>query len=217
MQHHRGDGMWNVVVPLKELNSAKSRLRRGGLDARTYARAFALDTVAAIRGCASVGEIVVVTDDREIRRALRRFGCHFCAQGPLPGLNTAIRVGRDHLRRLFGADPCAALVGDLPALRSAELDDALRIAVDTGGQAFVTDTSGTGTTLLAAADPVLLNPSFGWGSAGLHEKAGAVRLAGEYPTLSLDVDTPAGLESAAAYGLGVHTSRLRQRTPATPR
>ncbi|MFF5988296.1 2-phospho-L-lactate guanylyltransferase [Prauserella flavalba] len=205
--------MWNVVVPLKELDRAKSRLRRGGLDAKAYARAFALDTVAAVRACAGIGELLVVTDDTELRRVLRPLGCHFCAQGSLPGLNAAVRLGRDRLRQLSDDGPCAVLVGDLPALRPGELDDALRAAAETGGQAFVADTAGSGTTLLAAANPVLLNPAFGRDSAALHEKAGAVRLAGEYPSLRLDVDTAAGLESAAAYGLGVHTTRLWRRRP----
>ncbi|MGC1212363.1 MAG: 2-phospho-L-lactate guanylyltransferase, partial [Micromonospora sp.] len=56
---------WTVVVPVKRLQVAKSRLR-GALPAVPHeelALALAADTVRAVRACAAVAEVLVVTDD----------------------------------------------------------------------------------------------------------------------------------------------------------
>ncbi|HEY0698385.1 MAG TPA: hypothetical protein VGD43_11320, partial [Micromonospora sp.] len=70
------------------------------------------------------------------------------------------------------------------------------------------DAPGSGTVLLTAGPGVRLAPRFGAGSAGAHAASGAVPLAGDWPTLRRDVDTPADLVTAAGLGLGPHTAAL---------
>ncbi|NEC42232.1 2-phospho-L-lactate guanylyltransferase, partial [Streptomyces sp. SID8016] len=69
-------GGWSLVVPLKPLARAKSRLgRAAGEDARPrLALAFAQDTVAAALDCARVRDVVVVTDDPVAAAALAELG-----------------------------------------------------------------------------------------------------------------------------------------------
>jgi 2-phospho-L-lactate guanylyltransferase len=121
---------------------------------------------------------------------------------PEAGLNRAFAHGAE----LAAGSPVAALAGDLPALRPAELGAALSAA--DGRRAFVPDAAGTGTTLLAAPAGTPLDPRFGPGSAAAHARSGAQPLAGPWPSLRRDVDTAADLAAAAAIGLGDRTDTL---------
>jgi 2-phospho-L-lactate/phosphoenolpyruvate guanylyltransferase len=200
----------DLVVPVKPLSAAKSRLRgaadRGIGEAGAHARlalALAHDTIAAARAARLVRGIVVVSSDAVVAAELAAIGVEVVADGPEPGLNAAYTHGAALLR---GRDPgCAvgALQADLPALRPAELDAAL--AAFRGARAFCADADGTGTTFLLAAPGVALDPRFGPGSAARHRESGAAELGGAWPGLRRDVDTTADLDAAAALGLGEHT------------
>jgi len=200
MSWHDGQVQWVVVVPVKPLVVAKTRL--AGRQRHQLALGFAQDTVAAALGCRTVAEVLVVTDDAVVGKALGKMGAYVVPDKPDGGLNAAVRHGAT----LAGANPVAALTADLPALRTADLTAALAAAH--GRRSFVPDTPGTGTVLLAAPAGVPLQPRFGPGSAAAHEASGAVRLTGEWPSLRRDVDTAADLAEAAALGLGPHTTAL---------
>ncbi|NUS58144.1 MAG: 2-phospho-L-lactate guanylyltransferase [Streptomycetaceae bacterium] len=186
---------WTVLVPLKNLASAKSRLRAGrpgDLDDHTaLVLAMAYATVTAAGAAENVAEVVVVTADPLIRSALKATGARY-ADDPGGGLNAALRSAAHD-----GAY-VAALTGDVPALRPAELTEALRYAGTR--RCFVPDEPGTGTVLLAAPAGVPLEPRFGPDSARAHEVSGAFRLDGDWPTLRRDVDTAADLDRAVLLG-----------------
>jgi 2-phospho-L-lactate/phosphoenolpyruvate guanylyltransferase len=203
-----GERNWTVVVAVKRLESAKSRLR-GALDGVPHellALALAEDTVEAVLASAPVRELLVVTDDPEASRVLGRLGGRIVAEPPEAGLNPAFSRGA----ALVADGWVAALTADLPALRPAELTDALRAAEadPSGVRRFVADAPGTGTVLLAVPPGVPLDPRFGPGSAAAHTGSGARPLHAGWPTLRRDVDTPADLIAATALGLGRHTSAL---------
>lgn len=193
---------WTVVIPVKALDQAKSRLRGLVSDVPRLALAFALDTAAAARASALVDRIVVVTDDASVRSAMGRVSGVSFVGDPAAGLNAAISAG---LGRVQG--PVAVLPGDLPSLTHGELDDALELA-RAHPQAMVADHSGLGTTLLAASTRDALRPRFGEGSRRLHEQAGHVVL-GVAPSSSLrwDVDTADDLAAALGIGVGAATAR----------
>jgi 2-phospho-L-lactate guanylyltransferase len=98
----------------------------------------------------------------------------------------------------------AALLGDLPALRPADLLAALDAAAD-HPRALLPDASGEGTVLLTARDAATLVPAFGPGSARAHERAGHTRLDLDLPRLRTDVDDDTDLATAARLGLGPAT------------
>ena len=107
-----------------------------------------------------------------------------------------------------GRMPRAALLGDLPALRPADLADALRAAasVDRG---VVADAEGTGSTLVAARAGVAWQSSFGDGSFARHVELGCAPLpVPDASTLRRDVDTADQLAAARALGLGPRTAAL---------
>ena len=203
----------DLVVPVKPLRSAKSRLRgaadRGIGEAGAHARlalALAHDTIAAVRGTSLVRGLVVVSSDPVVAAELAAIGVEVVPDGAEPGLNAAYDHGTALLRDRDPGCAVGALQADLPALRPAELDEALAAFLSGASpRAFCADTDGTGTTLLLAAPGAALDPRFGLGSAARHRESGAVELGGDWPGLRRDVDTTADLDAAAGIGLGEHT------------
>jgi 2-phospho-L-lactate guanylyltransferase len=206
----------DLVVPIKPLAVAKSRLRgaadRGIGEQRAHARlamALALDTVAAVRAAGSVRHLLVVSSDPVVAAELGVAGVEVVPDGPVSGLNPAYQRGAALLQSRDPAAAVGALQADLPALRPDELDAAITAALGMfaagAKRVFSPDAEGTGTTFLLAAPGAPLEPTFGVGSAQLHEESGAVRLHGAWPGLRRDVDTPDDLREAADLGLGKHT------------
>ncbi|MFI9642169.1 2-phospho-L-lactate guanylyltransferase [Micromonospora sp. NPDC051925] len=216
-----GQARWVVVVPVKRLRAAKSRLR-GALPVVPHeelALALAADTVGAALACPAVAEVLVVTADPVVTATVGAAGARVVPDRPDAGLNAALRHGvevavTDGDTRTW----VAALTADLPALRPAELAAALH-AVATGPagvRRFVADAPGTGTTLLATPPGLPLDPRFGVGSAAAHLASGAVPLTGAWPSLRRDVDTAADLADAARLGLGPATGALTGVVAAGP-
>ena len=214
-----GPVQWSLVVPAKRLAVAKTRLRpvtagqpaSDGLHA-DLVLALLADTVAAALACPAVRTVLVVTDDPAARRLVRDLGAATVSDEPDSGLNPALAHGAASLEGAVGA-----LSSDLPALREAELAEALAAAA-AHPRAFVADAAGRGTTLLTGVG-VPLAPRFGGDSAVAHAADGAVRLDGAWPGLRRDVDTADDLRTALRLGTGPHTAavaeRLRWTSPAS--
>ena len=101
----------------------------------------------------------------------------------------------------------AALTADLPALRPAELAEALRAASDVAGPVFVPDAAGVGTTMYAVAPGGQFRPMYGGASRARHAAGGAAELVlGGIAELRQDVDTPDDLRAAVALGVGPRTA-----------
>ena len=203
---------WVVVVPVKRLDRAKTRLStRPAPERRALALAFALDTVRAALACPGVVAVVVVTDDDEVRAAVSALGASWVPDEPDAGLNAALTHGADVVRRESPRAAVAVLAADLPALRPDELARALQSA-SAVPRGFVADAAGTGTTLLTARDGVDLDARFGPRSRAAHAASGAVALEpGPVPGLRRDVDTEVDLWDAGRLGLGVATGPLLER------
>jgi 2-phospho-L-lactate guanylyltransferase len=220
---------WTVVIPVKVLARAKSRLAAlAGSRRAEMALAFACDTVSAVLAVPTVARVVVVTADSVVTRELATLGAvivhdtttdlndalHLGASAepspspspspsPVCGMSTGLSP-RGHTTNPGGI---AALTADLPALRSAELARALgRVR---RGAAFVPDAHDVGTTLYAAPPGVLFQPMYGGRSRERHARSGAVVLdLNDVPGLRRDVDTPEDLAAAAALGLGPRTAPI---------
>nr|WP_228449714.1 2-phospho-L-lactate guanylyltransferase [Streptomyces alkaliterrae] len=200
-------GDWTLVVPLKPLTRAKSRLSASvGESARArLALAFAQDTVDAALRCPLVRAVVVVTDDVRAGRVLAEAGARVVPDVVGGGLNAALRHGAARARSELAAGAVAALNADLPALRAIELSRVL-VAAATAPRAFLADAAGTGTTLLAAGPEVALRPAFGPRSRRRHLASGAVELPlPDVPGARQDVDTGEDLLAARELGVGGHT------------
>ncbi|MFF8681962.1 2-phospho-L-lactate guanylyltransferase [Streptomyces sp. NPDC015237] len=204
---------WTLVVPVKPLARAKSRLSDTADDGvrPDLALAFAQDAVAAALACPAVADVAVVTDDARAGRELAALGAALVTDEPRGGLNAALAHGASAVRAARPGTPVAALNADLPALRPAELARVLAAA----GQfprAFLPDAAGIGTTLLTAAPGTELSPAFGPDSRIRHRASGAVELSlGAVDSVRQDVDTGGDLRSALALGVGPRTAAVAAR------
>ena len=184
--------VWTVIVPVKPVDVGKSRLgAEPGL-----VRAIALDTIDAALAAHRVSRVLVVTADRTLATA-----AEIVAEAAPRGLRAAISAG---LVAAADDSPRAVLLGDLPALRPEDLDEALHRA-EAVPTSFVADREGTGTTLVTARAGIELRHAFGPDSARRHRELALAQLvlpAGS--TVPLDVDTPEQL--AATSGLGWRTA-----------
>ncbi|MDY0908329.1 2-phospho-L-lactate guanylyltransferase [Microbacterium sp. CFBP9034] len=199
---------WIVVVPVKPSSRGKSRLEVPGIPRAELARAIALDTLAAATACDVVAQVVVVTDDPALAREAASIpALRFVPEGEARGLDAAVASGFsavDPNARM----PRAALLGDVPSLRPADLAAALGAAasVDRG---VVADAEGTGSTLVTALAGVAWSSSFGDGSFGRHTASGCLPLQiPDASTLHRDVDTAEQLGAAVALGVGPRTAAL---------
>ncbi|MFP8962725.1 2-phospho-L-lactate guanylyltransferase [Streptomyces nanhaiensis] len=206
---------WTLVVPLKPLALAKSRLApAAGREPRSgLALAFAQDTVAAALDCPAVEDVVIVTDDPRAGAELAALGARIVPDAPGAGLNAALEHGEAVVRSGRPGAPVAALNADLPALRPAELARVLD-AARAHRRAFLADAAGVGTTLLAASGGALA-PAFGGASRARHLRSGAVEITlSGVDSVRRDVDTGADLAAALALGVGPHTLRTSAASPA---
>src|SRR5256885_2229655 len=120
---------WMLVVPVKPLSRAKSRLSGpAGPHRAELALAVAIDTVSAALRCSRVRGAVVVTDDPVAAPEPAAPGAPIVPGGPDSGLNPALVYGAARARPLAPGGAVGALSADLPALRPAELDRALEAA-----------------------------------------------------------------------------------------
>ncbi|MDI2129316.1 2-phospho-L-lactate guanylyltransferase [Yinghuangia seranimata] len=211
-----GPDAWRLVVPVKPLTAAKSRLApatgayRGGL-----ALAFAVDTVRAALSCRRVAGVLVVTDDPVVAEQVRAEGAETVAdvqgqdgRGRPGGLNAALEHGAGLAGLWWPGAGVAALSADLPALRPEELD---RVLGEAGRRprAFLADAAGVGTTLLAAWPGTVLAPAFEGASRARHRRSGAHELVlDDVDSVRRDVDTGADLARAVELGVGPRTAAL---------
>ncbi|MCL6537528.1 MAG: 2-phospho-L-lactate guanylyltransferase [Acidothermus sp.] len=206
---------WVVVIPVKPLARAKSRLagQLGALRA-SLAYAFAADTVEACLAATSVIRTVILTEDPEIRALAARSGAEVCDESTLAlGLGPSAGSANGRLnvllrrfaRRFAPRSPLVVVPADLPCLRPADLDAALRRA-DAFPSACLADRHVVGTTLLTAHAGEDLHPAYGPYSVARHVARGARLLRSEgLERAQADVDTIADLRYAARLGVGRHT------------
>jgi 2-phospho-L-lactate guanylyltransferase len=206
---------WTLVVPLKPLPRAKSRLAAavGAAALPELALAFAKDTVSAALACAAVRGVAVVTDDSLAAAELAALGAHIVPDTPAAGLNAALTHGAAAVRNAAPDAPVAVLNADLPALRIAELARVLDTAAKYS-RAFLADAAGIGTTLLSALPGSELSPRFGGPSRARHLASGAAEIAlSGVDSVRRDVDTGADLATALELGVGPFTAALRATAP----
>lgn len=197
-----------LVIAVKRLTAAKTRLApafsaatRGGV-----VLAMLVDTIAAAAAVDAVRSVIVVTPDTDAAAAAGRLGALTLAdptpEGHPDPLNSALAAAEAMARR--STANVVALQGDLPALRSGELAEAIAVARQ-HPRSFVADRHGSGTAALLSFG-VPLAPLFGADSAARHRRSGAVELTGGWPGLRCDIDTAEDLRAAQDLGVGPATS-----------
>ncbi|HET9896201.1 MAG TPA: 2-phospho-L-lactate guanylyltransferase [Streptosporangiaceae bacterium] len=200
---------WSVVIPVKVLALAKSRLAElADPGRRALALAMAADTTAAAVASPVVGAVIVVSDDPAVAAQATALGATPVPDTPGAGLNKALIAGAGFASQRWPGHGVAALLADLPALRASDLTAALT-AASGETHAFVADAAGAGSTLYTAVPGSAFRPMFGARSRTRHRQAGAAELSlPGIAGLRQDVDTLADLRRAAEIGLGQRSAAL---------
>jgi len=170
---------WTVLLPVKVLARAKSRLavlagdRRGEL-----ALALASDTVAAVLACPEVARVVVVTSDPEAGPLLAALGAIVVPDEPADRSASLGNAGLENTGlENTGALRGAGVLGDLG------VQDLLNAALRHGAAVAARRWPGTGLAALTADLPAV-SPA---------ELAAALRAAGAAPGLAAFVPDAAGV------------------------
>jgi 2-phospho-L-lactate guanylyltransferase len=199
---------WAVVIPVKQLAAAKSRIdARDVPSVEALALAFLQDTATAALACRSVAQVLVATSDERVSAWATAHGCTVVNDNGYPGINAAARHAAGYADDGLGV---AVMVSDLPCLTPAGLT-AVLVAAAPFAASFLADAPGAGTTIWAASPGVAVDPSFGPDSRRAHVMAGAVDLvaghagSADWRTARRDIDTVADLEDARLIGLGPAT------------
>jgi 2-phospho-L-lactate guanylyltransferase len=166
---------WTVLVPLKRLAEAKSRLDLAAVQRQRVAVAMTRSMLIACRASTRVGRIVAVLQDPEDGDQFASLVEEIRIEA-IPGLNPAIRRAEAALRGREMRGRVAVLPGDLPFVTSVDIDQALALAAG-HRRSFVPDRQASGTILLAATEGTALDPHYGPDSAGRHLSTGARMLA----------------------------------------
>ncbi len=192
------------MVPVKGTSQAKSRFGPG--DNSALALAMAADTVVAAMEADGVAGVLVVTT-AEASGIFDDLGAFVIVQ-KTAGLAAAVSLGVATASEM--TEPgrgIAVLLGDLPALTSAELGAALT-AARSYPLAMVADAAGDGTALITAANGATHAPAFGAGSSAAHRSAGYMPLeVSSGSGLCNDVDSAEDLARLSGR-IGVHTARV---------
>lgn len=209
-----------AILPIKGFEVAKQRLG-DALDRNTrrvLAEAMFTDVLIALRRCALVDGVLVVTRDHAAQRIADGYGA-MVLEDEEQGHNEAASQGVGRALEL-GAKRVLLVPGDCPLIDPAELDTLIDSHPPRRSAVIVPDRHGSGTNALLLSPPDAMAPSFGPGSRQRHERlARAARLDSEtveVGSLGLDVDTPEDLAAveatlAASRGGAAHTrGMLRQ-------
>jgi 2-phospho-L-lactate/phosphoenolpyruvate guanylyltransferase len=198
-----------LIIAVKRLAAAKTRLAPvfSAPTREKVVLAMLVDTLTAASGVEALGSITVVTPDDAAAAAAAELGADVLAdptpEGDRDPLNNAIAAAERAVAETF--TNIVVLQGDLPALQTPELAEAIAAARQ-HRRSFVADRLATGTAALCAFGTTL-DPQFGPDSCARHRRSGAIELTGAWPGLRCDVDTPADLAAARRLGVGAATAR----------
>jgi 2-phospho-L-lactate guanylyltransferase len=199
-----------LIIAVKRLAAAKTRLAPvfSAQTRENVVLAMLVDTLTAAARVGSLRGITVITPDDVAAAAAAELGADVLSdptpEGHPDPLNNAIAAAERVVAE--SASNIVVLQGDLPALQTQELTEAIGAARHYE-RSFVADRLGTGTAVLCAFGTAL-NPRFGPDSSARHRHTGAIELTGAWPGLRCDIDTPDDLTVARRLGVGPATTRV---------
>lgn len=201
-------GGWTVIIPVKRWDEAKTRLEADPPVKTALAGAFFEDVLTAVVGCPRVATVAVVSREPRLIPIIHEVDIWLLDEQGTPetrGVNAAVATGVTWARSHAAGRPVAVVPADLPALTSAALAEVLELASE-HERSFVPDLAGTGTTVLCAKRPSMLNSAYGDQSAARHAQGGATPIAQVDRRVRQDVDDLDDLRAAIRLGPGRRTA-----------
>jgi FO synthase len=194
--------MW-IILPLKGLSSAKSRLapvlspdQREGL-----MKAMVEDVLTALRDCAAVEGILLVSRNPDAPSLAAAYGAEVLNLDKDEDLNSAVKAAADFLLEK-GIRRTLILHGDIPLARPSDLTRLVEAGVQSK-LTLVACRHGRGTNALLTSLPTKIPFLYGKDSYQQHQEAarrqGIESTSIDVPRLSLDVDSAEDLSALCRH------------------
>jgi len=192
-----------AIVPIKPFEFAKARLAPV-LDPgqrRDLMRAMATDVLESLAATPGIERIIVVSREPEVTALAAGVGASVLLEEEGCGLNAAVAQGAQ-MAMEAGTAGILIVHADLPLATSEAFSAVLEAHADSPAVTVVADAERQGSNCLACSPPDIIAFLFGRGSCPAHVAAARTKgidaVVINSPTLSLDVDCPADLETLLA-------------------
>jgi 2-phospho-L-lactate guanylyltransferase len=206
-----------AVIPVRSTTGAKQRLGQRLDQSRREALALAMldDMLAALVSSRALDLPAVVSSDPVLLERARSRGVLALderqLQGRALGLNGAVAWAAEQLEQR-GATRLLAIPGDVPLLRSSEIDELFELDSPRRSVVLVRSGSPGGTNGLLLSPPTVMHPRFEGESLAAHVNAceqerlpcTVLDLAG----FALDLDRPEDIETLLDAAQDLQTTRL---------
>lgn len=211
--------MAQVVLPLKDLVEAKSRLA-GMLtpsERRALAQAMVEDVLVVLSGHVEISGITLVSDDPGAGMLAQKYAVDYLPEASLgcSGLNSVVGAATRQLA-CASDTPMVVLHGDLPLLGEQDISAVLATLRQRAGLVIACDRHHSGSNLLAFPQGSIERFYFGVNSCQRHQDAATAldmpSTVLQLPGLALDIDEPSDIRELMQQldRAGPHTRKLLQ-------
>ncbi len=190
--------LW-VIIPVKPLKNAKSRLSPVLLPEQRYqlAQAMFRHVLSVTTTVETVTGVLVISRDTKALAIARELGAKTLQEGSLSNLNPAL-LRATMVVKSWRADAVLILPADLPFITAEDVRAMIQLA-DEDSLVIATDRADDGTNALLVRPPGAIEYEYGSGSFTRHKRSAeaaglAVSVYGTERT-ALDLDVPEDLES----------------------
>jgi 2-phospho-L-lactate/phosphoenolpyruvate guanylyltransferase len=192
-------GVW-VVIPVKPLNRAKTRLAPvlSPAERQQLAETMLRHVLGVVSAVPQLMGTLVISRDNKALSIARGYGARTVQESGAPELNAALRRATTVIMQ-FGGEAILVLPADLPLIQTADVQAILALGKQTPSMVIATDHATDGTNALFLRPPDLVQYGYGPGSFHRHmEQSTALGIQPKIyqsERLSLDIDVPDDLQS----------------------
>ena len=200
-------GTW-VIIPVKHLREAKSSL--SGIlrpkQRQQLVLSMLADVLNAVKQPSSISGAAVVSPDKKVLDFACLHGATDIVESGLE-LNAALKYA---IKRVVGRGATSVLIlpGDLPLLKSADIENLTAMATSQR-DVVIAPSKANGTNALLIRPPDLINLRFGGESFPLHVqeafRVGVKARVYRSPSVATDIDEPTDLLSIETLGIGTRS------------
>ncbi|MEP6987387.1 MAG: 2-phospho-L-lactate guanylyltransferase [Chloroflexota bacterium] len=206
----RDMGVW-VIVPVKPLNQAKTRLSQvlSPEERQHLAETMLRHVLGVVQHVPQLMGTLVISRDNKALSIAREYGARTVQESGAPELNAALMRATQVISRLNGS-AILILPADLPLIIQEDVHGIIRMGEDEPSVVISTDKHQDGTNAMFIRPPGLFDYAYGPGSFRRHidkaREVGAEVNIYESERLSLDIDMPADLKFYSELSQGYASS-----------
>ncbi len=198
----------SALIPVKGFSNAKQRLSPllDGSDRELFAEVMFRDVLNQVLKAQGLAETLVVTGDDKVADIATSLGAQVIREKVERGETDAVDFARLELKQL-GREAVLIIPGDLPLVRSADIEEVLAQAPERASFPFallVPSHDRMGTNALLLVPPDIIKLRFGYDSFSYHLSQVSARglpvrfIENEH--IALDIDEPKDLQRFLSFG-----------------